>query len=127
VTLNSAEHFEKRVMVRRASDVVDVARSQAFLAGRRTGELQFATTEKMVFELVHPRRREQHRRVPLRHQHVARTTHTAPAFKKFKILFAEFVRLHGLWLDMMLVIVGASLASVVPVFSTTRQNADICS
>jgi hypothetical protein len=75
-------------MVRRASDVVDVAGSQTFLTGRRTGELQLAPTEEMVFELVHPRWREQHRRIPLGHEHIARTPHTTFALKKFKILFA---------------------------------------
>ena len=37
-----AQHLEKRVVIGRAADVVDVAGAQAFLAGRGPGELELA-------------------------------------------------------------------------------------
>ena len=83
-----AQHLEKRVMVGRASHVVDIARAQAFLAGRGPGEFQLAPAQKMVLKLVHPRRREQHRRVPPRHQHVARPPRAALGLEKSQIFFA---------------------------------------
>ena len=70
-----AQHLEEGVVIGRASDVVDVAGAQAFLAGRGPRELQLAAAEEVVLELVHARRSEEHRGVPAGHQHVARAAH----------------------------------------------------
>ncbi len=55
-----AQHLEKRVVIRRAADVVDVAGPQALLAGRGPRELQLHLAQEVVLELVHAGRREQH-------------------------------------------------------------------
>ena len=89
-----AEHLEKRVVVRGPADVFDVAGPQALLAARGAGELQFHLAQKVVLELVHPRRREQHAGIPRRHQHVAGDAAMALRFKEGEILFAEFVGVH---------------------------------
>ena len=83
-----AQHLEKRVVIRRAPDVIDVARPQTLLASRRPRELQLHLAEKVVLELVHAGRREQHRRIPSRHEHIARTPLVPLRFKKRQILFA---------------------------------------
>ena len=48
-----AQHLEEGVVVGRAADVVDVAGAEAFLAGRRPGEVELAAAEEVVLELVH--------------------------------------------------------------------------
>ena len=76
------EHFEEGVVERGASDVVDVAGAEALLAGRGAGVVELATPEKVVFELVHPGRREENRRVPTRNEDVARTANATFGFKE---------------------------------------------
>ena len=83
-----AQHLEEGVVVGGAADVVDVARAQAFLAGRGPGELQLAAAEEMVLELVHAGRREQHRGVPAGHQHVAGPADAALGLEEGQIFFA---------------------------------------
>ena len=50
-----AQHLEERVVIGRAADVVDIARAEAFLAGRGPGEFELAAAEEVVLELVHAR------------------------------------------------------------------------
>ena len=66
-----------------SSDVVDVAGSQTFLAGRRFGEFEFDASEEVIFELVHSCGGEEYRRIPSRHQYIARLAYAAFGFKKF--------------------------------------------
>ena len=70
-----AQHFKEGVVPGSATDVLDVACAQAFLTGCCLGKFEFALAKKVVFELVHPRGREQHRRIPSRHEHIARPPH----------------------------------------------------
>ena len=83
-----AQHLEEGVMVGGAADVVDVAGAEAFLAGGGAGEIELAPAQEVVLELVHARRREQHRGVPPRHQHVAGPADAALGLEKGQILFA---------------------------------------
>ena len=90
-----AQHFEERMVVGRAADVLDIARAEAFLAGRGPGEVELAAAEEVVLELVHARRREQHGRVPAGHQHVAGPADTAFRFEERQVFFPQFVAFHG--------------------------------
>ena len=90
-----AQHFEKRMVIGRAADVIDVARAEAFLTGRRPGELQFAAAEEVVLELVHAGRREQDRRVPAGHQHVAGPANTTFGLEERQVFFPQFVAFHA--------------------------------
>jgi len=90
-----AQHFEKRVMVGCHTHVADITRSQTFLTGGGFGKFQRPNPQKLIFELIHAGRCEQHRRVIFGNQNVAGTAHTALAFKKGKIFFTQFVSLHG--------------------------------
>ena len=90
-----AQHLEKRVVIRRAADVIDVAGAQALLAGRGPREFQLALAQKMILELIHAGRREQHRGIPPRHEHIAGPAHAAFGFKEGQIFFANFVGFHG--------------------------------
>ena len=62
-----SQHLEKRMVVGRAADVIDIARAEAFLAGRRPREIKLAAAEEMVLELIHSGGSEQHRGVPAGH------------------------------------------------------------
>jgi len=77
-----AEHFEECVVIGGASHVVDVAGAETFLAGGCPGEFEFAPTEEMVFELVHPGGREEDGGVPSWHEDIARFADAAFGFKK---------------------------------------------
>jgi hypothetical protein len=77
-----AHHLEERVVIGRAADVVDVARPQALLAGHGPREIELTAAKEMILKLVHPRQREQHRRVPGRHQDVAPLAHVALGLEK---------------------------------------------
>ena len=72
-----AQHFKKGVMVRRATDVIDVAGAKTFLAGCCTSKFEFNLAEEVIFKLVHARWREQNRRVPGRHEYIARLSAVA--------------------------------------------------
>ena len=89
-----AQHLEKRVVIGRAADVFDVAGAQAFLAGRGPGEFELHLAQEMILELVHARRREQHRGIPAGHQHVARPADAALGLEKGQIFFTQFVGFH---------------------------------
>ena len=89
-----AQHLEKRVVIGRAADVVDIAGAEAFLAGRGPGELQLALAQEMVLELVHAGGREQHGGIPARHQHVAGPADAAFGLEEGQIFFADFVGFH---------------------------------
>jgi hypothetical protein len=88
------QHLEERVVISRPPHVIDIARPQTLLASRRPREFELHLPQKMVLELVHARRREQHRRIPSRHKHVARTPGVPLRFEKRQIFFAEFVGFH---------------------------------
>ncbi len=90
-----AQHFEKRVVIGRAADVVDVAGSQTLLASRGPGEIELALAQKVVLELVHTSRGEQHRGIPAGHQHVAGPADATFGLEKGEILFAQFVGFHS--------------------------------
>jgi hypothetical protein len=64
------------------------------LAGGRPSELELATAEEMVLELVHSGGREEHGRIPAGYEHVTRPPDAAFGLKKFEIFFAKFVGLH---------------------------------
>ena len=83
-----AQHLEERVVIRRPADVVDVAGAQALLAGRGAREIELHLAQKMVLELVHSGRCEQHRRIPGRHQHIAGAAGAAFGFKELEVFFA---------------------------------------
>ncbi len=83
--------------LRRSADIVDVTGSQTFLAGGGSGEFELASSEKMVFELIHAGGREQDGRVPPWHEHVTGLADAALGFKKGEIFFAKFVGFHGLF------------------------------
>ena len=89
-----AEHLKEGVMPGRAAHVVDVAGPQAFLAGRGPGEFQLALAEEVILELVHPRGREEHRRIPPGHEHVAGATDATLGFEECQVGFAEIIGLH---------------------------------
>ena len=96
------QHFEERVMVRRASHVVDVAGSQTLLAGGRLRKFEFDASETVIIEwgileLVHSGGREEDGRVPLWHQYIAGLTGVSFGLKKSEVLLAEIVCLHS-WL-----------------------------
>ena len=57
-------------------------------------KLGIAQAHELAFELVHPGRREQHRRV-VRHEHVARLADAALGGEEVEVGFAKFVGLHG--------------------------------
>jgi len=82
------------VVVRRPADVVDVPGAEALLAARRPGEFQLALPQEVVFELVHAGGREQHARVPPRHQHVAGAHGAALGDKEIEVLVAQLVGFH---------------------------------
>ena len=94
-----AQHLEKGVVIGRAADVVDVAGPQAFLAGGGPGEIELHLAQKMILELVHARRREQHRRIPAGDQDVARAAGAALRLEEGQILFSQFVGFHGSSMD----------------------------
>ena len=89
-----AQHLEERVVIGRAADVIDVAGAQALLAGRGPREFELHLAQKVVLELVHAGRREQHRRIPARHEHVAGPARVALRLEEGQIFFAEFVGFH---------------------------------
>ena len=91
-----AEHLKKRVVIRRHSNVRDVSRPQAHLAGGRAREVDRTNPQKLILELIHPRRREEHRLVVTWNEHIARPADAAFGLEKGEILFAEFVSFHGL-------------------------------
>ncbi len=80
-----AQHLEERVVIGGAADVIDIAGAQALLAGRGPGELELALAQEVVLELVHAGGREQHRRVPAGHQHVAGAADAALGLEKGQI------------------------------------------
>ncbi len=51
------------MVIRRAADVIDIARAETFLTSCRAGKLELDLAQKVVFELVHAGRREQNRRI----------------------------------------------------------------
>ena len=91
-----AQHFEERMVVGRAADVIDVARAEAFLAGRGPREVELAAAEEVVLELVHAGRREQHGRVPAGHQHVAGPANATFGLEERQVFFPQFVAFHGI-------------------------------
>src|SRR6266704_5888807 len=74
-----AKHLEERVVALGEADVFEVvvlaARAHAFLCGGRAGVIAFFEAQEHVLELVHPRIREQQRRVAMRHER--RAAHAA--------------------------------------------------
>jgi hypothetical protein len=91
-----AQHLKKRVVVGGVPHVVDVARSQAFLAGRRLREFERPDSQELVLELVHASRGEENRLIVTRDEHVGRPADAALGDKEVEIFFAQFVGLHGI-------------------------------
>ena len=89
-----AQHLEERLVERRLADVLDVAGADALLAGRGALEARVAQAHELALELVHPGRREQHRRV-VGHEHVARPADAALGGEEVEVGFAKFVGGHG--------------------------------
>src|SRR5262245_31171201 len=83
------QHLEKRVVVRGAPDVIDIASPQALLARRRPRKFERDLAQKMVLKLIHPRRRKEHRRIPSWDQHIARLAGVPLRDEEFKIFFAQ--------------------------------------
>ena len=77
-----AEHLEEGVVIRRASDVVDVAGAQTLLARRCLREFQFDASEEVILELVHSCWREEDGGIPSWHQYVAGLAGVSFGFKK---------------------------------------------
>jgi len=90
-----AQHLEKGVVISRAAHIVDVARAEALLASGGAGEVELYFSQKVIFELIHACRREQHAGIPGRHKHVARLAGVALGLEESEVLFAEFVSFHG--------------------------------
>jgi hypothetical protein len=67
-----AEHLEERVVICSASHVVDVAGAQTLLASGRAGEFEFASSEEVIFELIHSCGHEEYGRIPSWHEYIAR-------------------------------------------------------
>ena len=82
-----AQHLKERVMERRASHVIDIARAETFLASRRSSEVQLDLSQKMVFELIHSCWSKQHGGVPRWNQHITGTANTTLGFKELKVFF----------------------------------------
>ncbi len=82
-----AEHFEKRMVIRGPPDIIDVTGPEAFLTGGRTSKIELYLAEEMILELIHPRRGEQHRRIPSRHQHITGLANATLALEKSQVLF----------------------------------------
>ena len=89
------EHLEERMVIGRHADVANVTRAYAFLARRGPGKLDRPDTQELVFELIHPRRSEQHRLVLAGNEHIAGTPNTTFGLKETEVLFPEFVGLHS--------------------------------
>ena len=66
----------------------------AMLALGGPSEIELHFPQEMVFELVHPSRGKQDRRVPSRHKYVAGAAAVSLGFVKGQVLFAEFVSFH---------------------------------
>jgi len=73
-------------MAVRLPDVVEVIGPQAFLRGRRPREI-VDVSQELAFELLHPGRREQHRRIVLGNKRIARGTRWPLLAKKSKYFF----------------------------------------
>ena len=82
------EHLEEGMVIRGSSDVVDIARAKALLASRRSGKVEFHFAQKVVLELVHPRRSEQNRWIPSRYEDVAGLAMVAFGLEKRQVFFA---------------------------------------
>jgi hypothetical protein len=91
------QHLEKSVVISGSTHVVDVAGAQTLLASGGSREFELDLSQEMIFELVHARGREKHRRIPGRNQHVARLADVSLGLEKGEILLPEFVGLHGAW------------------------------
>ena len=83
-----AQHFEERVVVSGASDVVDVAGAKAFLARCGAGEVELDLPQEVILELVHSGGSEQDGRVPGGDQHITSLSHAAFGFEERQVLFS---------------------------------------
>src|SRR5690606_7875771 len=88
------QHFKERVVIRSHPDVPNVACTNTLLASRRLSKFERPNPQKLIFELIHPRRCEEDRFVPVRYQHITWPADTSLGFKKFEIFFAKFVGFH---------------------------------
>ena len=89
-----SQHLEKGVVVGGYTDVADVAGSQAHLAGRGPGEVQWTDAQELVLELVHSCRREQHGRVVGGDQHIGRAAGVTLGLEEREVPLADFVGIH---------------------------------
>lgn len=88
------QHLEKRMVIRGSADVIDIPRPQTFLHGRRAGEFEFDSPQKMVLKRVHPGGSEQDQRYS-GYQHITRSAGMSFAFKEREVFFTKFVGLHS--------------------------------
>jgi hypothetical protein len=76
------------MVVSRTSDIVDVAGTEALLAGGGAGEVELYLTQEVILELIHPSGREQYGRIPSGDQHIAGLSDAALGLKKRQVLFS---------------------------------------
>src|SRR5882762_1551793 len=90
-----AQHLEKRVMPLRKPHIFQIvvlaARAHALLAARRPRVIPFLQSKEHILELVHPRIREQQRRVPMWHQRRAPHPPVPLALKEAQEPFTDLV------------------------------------
>jgi hypothetical protein len=94
-----AEHLEERVVPQRRPDVVEVvvlaAHAHALLRRRRARVVALLAAEEDVLELVHPRVREEQRRVVARHERRARDDGVAVAAEEVQEAAADLAGTHA--------------------------------
>ena len=77
------EHFEECMVTRRSADVLNVTRTNAFLARRDTRMRRFHFARKERFERSHTRTNHQKSRIIFRNERVARQYQMIFALEKF--------------------------------------------
>ena len=83
-----AQHFKKGMVIRRASNIVQIARPQAFL--RTGGPFHiFFDAQEIILELVHTGSREKEGRVPLRDQRITANDFMSSFGKKIEIFVPD--------------------------------------
>ena len=82
------------MVIRCATDVIDVAGSQTLLARRCTGEVQLHFAKKMILKLVHSRRCKKYGRIPGWHEHIAITARMPFGFEKRQVFLTDLVCIH---------------------------------
>ena len=108
-----AEHFKICAVTRSLSDVLDIGRANALLAGRHAVARRFFDTLKILLQRRHARVDKQYRVIVRgRYQRKAVCAQMPLALKEFKIALAELVQSHPFHDSSVLFILNFTVISI---------------